>query len=108
MQSEEHHIIEEIVAYIQNTCKCNPDSWYTGVASDPLRCLQYEHGISIINSLCIMRRVSSADVASDVVSTLINQYGLSGKITVDNDENSLFVYAFQENKTSFFSRGFNG
>jgi hypothetical protein len=97
----EQNIAAEIVAYIKS-CRCSPDSWYAGVTSDPFRSLQYEHNISFKNTLCVCREISSVNTACDVVSILINQYGLNGKTNVDGDEHSIYVYAFHKRNSSTF------
>jgi hypothetical protein len=89
----EQYIAAEIVAYIKS-CRCSPDSWYAGVTSDLQRCLRFEHNMSATNTLCTCTEVSSFNMACDVVSLLINQYGLNGKTNVDGDEHSTYVYAF--------------
>lgn len=75
MGYNEQYIAAEIVSYIKS-CRYSLDSWYTGVTSDPLRYFQYEYNISFINTLYTCREVSSVNMACDVVSILINQYGL--------------------------------
>jgi len=100
LKNEEQLIAEEIIDYIRS-CRCSPDSWYAGVTSDPLRCLQYEHGISVVNNLCTLRKVSSVNKASHIVSILINKYGLEGKTNSESDENSFYIYAFQKKRSTF-------
>lgn len=100
MEYDKKHIVEEIVEYIKS-CGSRSDSWYVGVTSDPLRCLQYEHGICVINTLCTYREVSTVNMATDIVSVLINKYGLDGKTEVDGDEHSTYVYAFLRINSSY-------
>jgi hypothetical protein len=95
MGHNEQRIANEIVTYIRN-CRCSLDSWYVGVTSDPLGAFQKKHNISPINSLCTCREVSSPRMAREIVSILINLYGVDGKIDEDEDGQSIYVYAFNK------------